>query len=435
MDYMKRNRQIANSLYNLGLEKAKLRDLTGAISCLKKSLRFDKYQMDARNLLGLVFYEMGETAHALTQWVISMNLKPTDNLADSYLEEIQRKPGQLEQESQMLKTYNQALWQIQNDNEDLAVFQLTKVVDANPRFVKAHILLALIYMSNEDYVKAGKYLYRVLQVDKNNPKAQRYMSIVKQNTGREEVEKKKLKNAFSHRQMEDDDIIVPPEYKENTRWGSILNIIAGFIIGMLVIFFLVMPANSKSLNTAHNQELIQYSQKINDLNQQLTTKTEEYDSLKIQSDQMTEELSTIDAAHQAQLQQYQTVIQLIQAYQGEDLMTTVQLYTTLDISLISDQSVLDIVNAITQEMTTNGYQALEELGTSAWNGGNLEQAVAYYEKSLEIKPDNPGVMYLLGRVYQQMENEEQASLWFGKLIEEYPDSRQAGQARTAMGGA
>ncbi|MCI9181393.1 MAG: hypothetical protein HFG50_15590, partial [Lachnospiraceae bacterium] len=54
MDNGKRNRQVANYFYNLGLEKAKLRDLTGAADYLKKSLRFDKYQIDARNLLGLV---------------------------------------------------------------------------------------------------------------------------------------------------------------------------------------------------------------------------------------------------------------------------------------------------------------------------------------------------------------------------------------------
>lgn len=433
MDYIKRNRQIANSFYNLGLEKAKIRDLTGAVSCLKKSLRFDKYQMDARNLLGLVFYEMGETANALTQWVISMNLKPEDNLADGYLEEIQRKPGQLEEEGQMLKAYNQALEQIKDDNQDLAVFQLTKVVDANPRFVKAHMLLALIYMSNEDYVKAGKYLYRALQVDKNNPKALWYMSIVKQNTGREEVEKNKLKNAFSHRQMEDDDTIVPPEYKENTGWGSILNIIAGLIIGMLAIFFLVMPANTKALNTAHNQELIQYSQKINDLNQQLTTKTEEYDNLKVQADQMTEELASIDESHQAVLQQYQTVIQILQAYQGGDLMNVAQLYTALDPSLITEPSLQDIINTINQDMTTNGYRTLEELGTNAWNGGNVDQAIAYYEKSLQVKPDNLSAMYLLGRAYQDKGNIEQANQWFNKIVDEYPDSRQAEQARNARG--
>ena len=79
-DYARKNQQIANSFYNLGLEKARIRDLSGAAQCLKKSLHFNKYQTDARNLLGLIYYENGEVADALVQWVISLNLQPEDNL-------------------------------------------------------------------------------------------------------------------------------------------------------------------------------------------------------------------------------------------------------------------------------------------------------------------------------------------------------------------
>ena len=39
MDVARKNQQIANSFYNLGLEKARIRDLSGAAECLKKSLR------------------------------------------------------------------------------------------------------------------------------------------------------------------------------------------------------------------------------------------------------------------------------------------------------------------------------------------------------------------------------------------------------------
>ena len=92
-DYARKNQQIANSFYNLGLEKARIRDLSGAAQCLKKSLHFNKYQTDARNLLGLIYYENGEVADALVQWVISLNLQPEDNLADHYLDEIQRMRG------------------------------------------------------------------------------------------------------------------------------------------------------------------------------------------------------------------------------------------------------------------------------------------------------------------------------------------------------
>ena len=164
MDYVKRNRQIANSFYNLGLEKANIRDLSGAVDCLKKSLHFDKYQMDARNLLGLIYYEMGEVSDALVQWVISTNLHPADNPADRYLDEIQRKPGRLEVVDQNVKKYNQALWYAQHDSDDLAILQLTRVVEDNPHFVKAHLLLAALYMYHEDYPKAGRSLYKVLQL-------------------------------------------------------------------------------------------------------------------------------------------------------------------------------------------------------------------------------------------------------------------------------
>ena len=68
MDYVRKTRVIANSYYNMGLERARLRDLSGAAECLKKSLHFNKYQTDARNLLGLIYYEVGEVGDALVQW-------------------------------------------------------------------------------------------------------------------------------------------------------------------------------------------------------------------------------------------------------------------------------------------------------------------------------------------------------------------------------
>ena len=58
------------------MEKAGVRDLSGAIESLKISLRFNKLNIDARNLLGLIYYEMGEVVTALTEWVISKNLQP-----------------------------------------------------------------------------------------------------------------------------------------------------------------------------------------------------------------------------------------------------------------------------------------------------------------------------------------------------------------------
>ena len=77
---------LSNRFYNEGLEKASVRDMTGAINSLRDSLKFNKNNIDARNLLGLIYYETGEVVPALSEWVISKNLKAEDNIADSYMD-------------------------------------------------------------------------------------------------------------------------------------------------------------------------------------------------------------------------------------------------------------------------------------------------------------------------------------------------------------
>ena len=99
----------SNAYYNDALEKAAVRDLSGAIESLRTSLRFYKMNIDARNLLGLVYFETGEVVEALTEWVISKNYQPRDNAASRYLNEIQNNPSRLDTINQTIKKYNQAL--------------------------------------------------------------------------------------------------------------------------------------------------------------------------------------------------------------------------------------------------------------------------------------------------------------------------------------
>ena len=433
MDYTRRCRQIANSFYNLGLEKARIRDLTGAVECLKKSVHFNKYHTDARNLLGLIYYEIGETAEALVQWVISCNLQPEKNRANHYLHEIQGKPGRLEAESINIKKFNQGLFHAQNGSDDLAILQLSRVVERNPHFIKAHLVLALLYMSREDYTKAGKSLYKVLQIDKNNPKALWYMSIVKANTGRAEVERRKLTNAFSHRQMQDDDIIIPPTYKETTGWQTIINIIVGLVMGAAVIFFLVMPAVKESLNHAHNQELAAALDQVSQRNLEITNLQEQIQSLEDERNQAQASLQSIEGENQGELSQYQRLVRILQAYRTEDFTAAVQLYADFDAEAVEDAGMQEIIAQIRADMEENGYQVLAQLGDQARDAGNTAQALDYYQKSLNIHGDNPQVLYDLAGVYQAAGDEEKAKELWGQVIMNYPDTELAEQAKAARG--
>ena len=95
--------------YNQGLEKASIRDLSGAVNCLKQSLTFNKRNIQARNLLGLVYFEMGEVVAALSEWVISKNLQPTRNIANEYINRLQANSNKLDAINETIRKYNNAL--------------------------------------------------------------------------------------------------------------------------------------------------------------------------------------------------------------------------------------------------------------------------------------------------------------------------------------
>lgn len=75
----KRIVRLSNTYYNVGLTKARNRDLAGAADTLRRCVKLNKRNIDARNLLGLVYFEMGETVQAFSEWVMSTNIQPDNN--------------------------------------------------------------------------------------------------------------------------------------------------------------------------------------------------------------------------------------------------------------------------------------------------------------------------------------------------------------------
>ena len=183
----------ADACYNDGLEKAQVRDLSGAVESLNRCLSYYKYHTQARNLLGLVYFELGEIVMALSEWVISKNLQPENPLADRYLEEIQKSPGMLDKMNQTIKKYNQALVYCHQDSRDLATIQLRKVLSLNPKFVAGRQLLALLYIQDGKYDEAMKSLQAANKIDVKNTRTLRYMNEVREQQALQQKNQKKKK--------------------------------------------------------------------------------------------------------------------------------------------------------------------------------------------------------------------------------------------------
>ena len=160
--------RLANRHYNEGLSRAKVRDLSGAAEALQRCLSIDKRNIPARNLLGLVLYEMGETIDALAEWVVSTNYLPHDNPAEAYVASLQKNRTELDTASAAIRKYNVALEHAHAGNTDLAMIQLQWVLDKHPKMVKAHELMALLLIWEGENNKAKKELDAALKIDRGS---------------------------------------------------------------------------------------------------------------------------------------------------------------------------------------------------------------------------------------------------------------------------
>lgn len=252
--------------YNQGLEKASVRDLSGAISCLRQSLKFSKLNIQARNLLGLVYFETGEVVAALCEWVISKNIQSKDNLAVYYIDKLQANPTKLEIINRTVNKYNLALSYCRQGNEDMAVIQLKKLLSQNPKLIKAYHLLALVQMKEGEYIKARRTLKKALKIDKTNTTSLRFLREVDEQTGTttdlggrtRKAASETTENPLKKRMIKagNDFVIIPPPFRENSTVGLLINVLAGVLIGVAAMWYLVVPAKIQQAYDAVNQEIL-----------------------------------------------------------------------------------------------------------------------------------------------------------------------------------
>ncbi|MBO7403208.1 MAG: tetratricopeptide repeat protein [Lachnospiraceae bacterium] len=303
---------ISTHYYNLGLECAKVRNLTGAIEYLKRSLEADKRNTEARNLLGLCYYECGEIVEALSAWVVSKHFSPEKNLADYYLEEVQGNPVALDSMDQAVAKYNRALEDARNGKNDMAVIQLKRAVSMHPNFIRAILLLALLAMMDNDSDRALKLVNRVLSIDCANTVALRYKAEIEGAvaTGKAMNQSARdiVQESFSSSKLEAE-VVKEEELDDGPNMMAFISLIAGILIGVAVVFFLVVPSREQRIRDDYLAKEKNYSENLNIKITRINSLENDVVQLQLQKTELEEllreakeELETVhfDAPEQAQ---------------------------------------------------------------------------------------------------------------------------------------
>ena len=443
----KRIMYVSNMYYNEGLAKAGIRDLTGAVTSLRQSLKFNKNHIEARNLLGLVYFEMGEAVAALSEWVISKNLRPEKNIADDYINMIQANGSRLDTINQTIKKYNQALVYCMQDSKDLAVIQLRKVLSLNPKFIRAHQLLALLYIDSEQWDKAKRELVKCTELDRNNVQTLTYMKEVDQMLAPDETGKVSRRKDESVRYQADNEIIIQPiGVKEPRRSGmsTLLNIGLGLIIGIAAMYFLVVPAVRTNVNNESQQKINEISNQITARENTITELESQIELLKQEQENLHKELdgyAGTDGTLQAMDQLLVAATNYISSQQPSELTAEEQAQYIQDTADILEE----IKNSVVLEENSESFQNLYNIlftaispqmsrvyynaGMDAFNAENYAEAITALERAMEYDPEYGDACFNLGQAYRLSGNNTEAIAAYERFVELLPNTERANRAR------
>lgn len=435
---------MSNRFYNDGLEKATVRDLSGAIVSLRQSLKFNKNNIDARNLLGLVYFEMGEVVSALGEWVISKNLRPKKNIADDYIDMIQTNQARLDAINQTIKKYNQALLYCYQDSQDLAVIQLKKVLSYNPKYVRAHQLLALLYIVTEEWEKAHRELEKCCQIDTNNTTTLRYMKEVEHMLMPEEAvrnssRKKTPRENVVRYQSGNETIIQPVNMKESKGAATLLNVGIGVIIGVAIACFLILPGQIQSAKADINKELRAVSE-------QSDAKTATIDELEQKVQKLTDE----SAGLAEELASYQGTDGTLKVTDGLMMAVGAYLKNPDDIQAIAvylealDEGDADKDAEDKTEAFTALYDDFIELigerlveyyyntGYASYRADDYEAAIPNLARAYQYDRANGDALYHLANSYRRSGDTDKAKELYAEVIDYFPDTEIANRSETYL---
>ena len=351
---------LSRKCYNEGLEKASVRDLSGAISCLKQSLMYNKHNIQARNLLGLVYFETGEVVAALSEWVISKNLQPARNLASEYINKLQANSNKLEAINETIRKYNDALNLCREGHEDMAAIRLKKILTQNPKLIKGYHLLALVQIKEGEYNKARRTLRKAAKIDKTNTTTLRFLSEIDEQTGvstRLDRQNKRSKKQVDS--SESDMVIRTPQYKEKSRVSLFFTLIAGFAAGLLAFYLLAVPAIRQGIYREANQQIVKYSDAVSSQGAELTKAQsqaqESGDTVEAASKQIEEEKKKSSS--------YEALIEAYAALQQQNMDEAALKIQNVYADLLS-ADLKGIYNTICNSTGTTGIEGTTD-GTSA----------------------------------------------------------------------
>ena len=415
--------------YNKGLEAAKRKDLSLACTFLQKAITLYRYNIDARNLLGLIYFEIGQLGDALKEWIMSQFLQRENNLATLYIERVHNEPKYLANNREAINLYNKSLSYLKQKGIDMAMIRLKKAVAMQPNFIEARALLALVYIEQKQYYKANEQVKKVLAIDEGHKRALMYSKIL---------------SGENTETIQPYDIEYKPEVPRESNIHKMLDrrvihrrAVLYFALGVLSVVvigkYLILPNEVND----YKLEAKRLVDERDELSRKLMATTNDYETkLKALEDEKSK--------FENEIEDYKT--QVTEISQKEKLSSAKNLLSereyieaakaiySIAVSNL-EQEDLETYNQLKEEVYPRAVDVLYNEGITAYNRGEYTQAITPFENLLIYEPKERSArksLYYLARSYEKIENIDMAKKYYDQVIATYPDTTEYYNAQSHL---
>ncbi|MCQ2495707.1 MAG: tetratricopeptide repeat protein [Lachnospiraceae bacterium] len=426
---------LSNKFYNSGLQRAQVRDFSGAIADLKQCLALNKLNSDARNLLALIYYESGEIVDALSQWLISKHLEPVENEADYFIALVRENTTELDDMNQAIRKYNLALEEVKQEHYDMAVIQLRKAITSYPKFLRAIRLLTLLYIDQGELAKAAKLINRGLSIDRTDVTLLRYKQEIEagnrdeNNTalfeaGSDDLKKNKEKNSKAIEFFNRDD---RPSIK------GFISLIVGVLLGIAVVYYLFVPTMKDNIKKEYESQKVDYSVELASKtatiaqNEKtialLNKKVSELESSKESGDKDNENAPV-------RVINYGDFFQAMEAYNDlksrvytdDELVALAYQLWKIDARKLTDAYASQLLRNMKSEIYGLAAEKVYKTARNLFDNGMYDAAVSWLSAAADMDPESDKAVYYLAKSYQSLEQYEDAIKYYNKVLDIDPVS-------------
>lgn len=422
-------------LYNKALKLAEERDLSGAAEKLEQSLLFDKNNIPARNLLGLIYSEMGRMADSLKHWIISNSLQPQGNIAADYMNYLQKNAREMEKCNDAIRMYNQAIHYMKQGSDDLAVIQLKKAIDNNPNFLDAYNLMTLCCIEDKNIKRALHFNEIVLKRDIRNPLALRYANLLGASTAASSriIEKSKAPTAISVKKTDSNPPL--PRYKRKDKKSEVLEkrdfiaFLVGIGVAVIVILVLIVPA----LNESKDSKLKELQLAVENYAGETEMTPAEVLAMRTELEKLRAEnkLLRSEENKQANLELLATAVAQMTDGDFEACVTTLDSIDTVSFS----EEDLAKYNSVKSTAYPKAADSYYTKGKSQFLSNNFTEAKTYLETALNYTSNENFIddtLFYLAKIAENDQDIVKAKDLYNQIVKEYPNSNQLSNVKNAL---